>query len=74
MGIKFKKPLHFTRYIALDTHKCIGCFKCVEVCPKNVIGKINFLGHKHALILRTNDCIGCYKCVGVCESGAITKI
>lgn len=73
MGIKLKKPLHFTHYIALDTEKCTGCFQCVEVCQRNVIGKIKFLWHKHALILHGNDCIGCYKCVGVCKYKAITK-
>ncbi len=64
---------HSTPYIQLDTHKCVGCFKCVEVCPKDVIGKVHILWHKHAIIRQPEKCIGCYKCVKVCEVSAITK-
>ncbi len=69
-----RKPLHSTKYIKLDTHKCVGCFNCIEACNKNVMGKINFLWHKHVLIKRANDCVGCYRCVGVCKDGALTRI
>lgn len=71
--MKIKKPLHYTRFIELDTHKCVGCFKCVEACPKKVIGKISFLWHKHVLILHADKCIGCNKCADICKTKAISK-
>ncbi|MDR3217405.1 MAG: 4Fe-4S binding protein [Dysgonamonadaceae bacterium] len=46
---------------------------CVEACPENVIGKVHFLFHKHAVIRNPENCIGCLKCVSVCKYGAIGK-
>jgi glycyl-radical enzyme activating protein len=47
--------------------KCIGCGKCVDVCPHgaHIIenGKITFLRKK---------CINCGKCVQECHTGALT--
>ncbi|MDR1895640.1 MAG: 4Fe-4S binding protein [Prevotellaceae bacterium] len=58
------------RYVQLDTGKCKACWKCQEVCPRQVIGKINIIIHKHALMKRKADCIGCLKCVEICPYGA----
>jgi NAD-dependent dihydropyrimidine dehydrogenase PreA subunit len=60
-----------TAYIQLNTSKCIGCFQCNEVCSKGVLGKINILIHKHALIRNGETCVGCGKCVKICNAGAI---
>lgn len=64
---------HQTEYIQIDTHQCTGCNKCIEVCPKQVIGKIHFLTHRHAVIKHTEKCIGCMKCLKACTNQAITK-
>ncbi len=63
-----------TPYIQLDTSKCTACFKCVEVCSKNVIGKINIIIHKHAIIRKGGECTGCGRCVKVCDAGALTSL
>lgn len=63
-----------TKYILLDTRKCEACWKCIEVCPNNVIGRVNLPWHKHALIIKSDNCTGCTKCVKVCEFNAITKV
>jgi ferredoxin len=63
-----------TKYIQLNTRKCKACWKCVEICDKNVIGRINLPWHKHAVIVRSNNCAGCLKCMKACEHNAISKI
>ena len=44
---------------------CIGCGKCVEVCPRQVITP----GRPPSFALR--NCIGCLCCAEVCPQGAI---
>jgi 2-oxoglutarate ferredoxin oxidoreductase subunit delta len=63
-----------TPYIRIDTKKCKACWKCIESCPKNVIGKVDLLWYKHARINNEEKCTGCLKCVKVCDSGALIKI
>lgn len=63
-----------TAFVLIDTKKCEACWKCLEVCPKNMIGRINLPWHKHIRFVNGNACIGCMKCVKICKTGAITKI
>ena len=63
-----------TQFIQLDPHKCQACFKCVENCKKQVLGKVDLPFHKHAKVVNPNACIGCKKCVKTCEHSAITEI
>lgn len=55
-------------FTAVANHdKCIGCGKCVEVCPQEIItlredGKVG-IDQEH--------CMGCGCCKSVCENGAI---
>jgi len=62
-----------TEFIHLNVRNCKHCWKCVDVCPKNVIGKVSFLFHRHAIIRHSEDCTGCFKCVNTCEYGALKK-
>ena len=63
-----------TEYVHLDTNKCEACWKCIDICPNNVIGRINLPLHKHVRITDETNCIGCFKCVEVCEFQAISII
>ena len=63
-----------TKYIQLDTGKCEACWKCVEACDNNVMGRVNLPWHKHAIIVRSNNCTGCLKCMKICVHNAISKI
>ena len=63
-----------TNNILLDTRKCEACWKCMEVCPNNVIGRVNLPWHKHALIRNIDKCTGCSKCVKACKFNAISKV
>ena len=59
-------------YVKLDTRKCKACWKCMEKCPKNVIGRINLPWHKHARIVNGSNCTGCMNCVKICQDGAFS--
>lgn len=63
-----------TAYVQLNTRKCKACWKCLEICSNNVIGRVNLPWHKHARIVHSNNCTGCLKCVNVCESNAFSKV
>lgn len=63
--------------------KCVGCGKCVQACPKNLIQLVPSNG-KYSVLCKSNDkgavakancdfgCIGCTKCQKVCPNDAIT--
>jgi NAD-dependent dihydropyrimidine dehydrogenase PreA subunit len=63
-----------SRYVFIVREKCRGCWKCLDVCRQGVIGRINLLFHKHALIVSPDLCRGCCLCVKVCSFQAIVSI
>ena len=58
-----------TPYIWANPRSCTACGKCIVACPKQVIGKVGFLWHKHIVIKNAESCTGCKKCVQVCPRG-----
>lgn len=63
-----------TPFILFVPNKCEACWKCIEHCNHDVLGKVVFLFHKHIKISKPDFCIGCMKCVNVCEHNALYKI
>jgi NAD-dependent dihydropyrimidine dehydrogenase PreA subunit len=63
-----------TEFIRFDSRKCKACWKCIEICPENVFGKINVIIHKHMKIANSSCCIGCMKCVKACSFDAILSL
>lgn len=65
-----------TKFIQLDRHLCQACWKCMEVCPDDVFGKIDMLFglHQHVRLDRPEQCKGCKKCVLACPAQAIIYI
>ncbi len=70
----FKNKQAKAAFITLDTKKCVACWECIDICPQNVIGRINLPWHKHAKLSNQDACIGCMKCVKVCKAKAISQI
>ncbi|TFG82273.1 MAG: 4Fe-4S dicluster domain-containing protein [Spirochaetales bacterium] len=54
--------------LALDTGSCIGCGRCVEVCPHAVFS----INDRLAAIEVRDRCMECGACGRNCPTGAIT--
>lgn len=53
--------------IRLENEKCIGCGRCADVCPGNLL----FIEGRKAHIRDARDCWGCTACVKACPHSAI---
>jgi len=63
----------YTGHIWADTRTCEACWKCLDVCPQQVIGRQVFLWHKHVVFKKPEECLGCGKCVRVCPNGVFSR-
>ena len=63
-----------TKYITMDKGKCDACWKCIDECKTEVLGKINIWFHKHIVIKHAEQCNGCRRCIKVCPHGVFTPI
>jgi ferredoxin len=59
-----------TPFVQLDTKKCKACWKCIEICPNQIINKVDLPWHKHAKIVKQDNCMGCLYCIDICQYGA----
>ncbi|WP_084082385.1 4Fe-4S dicluster domain-containing protein [Desulforamulus aeronauticus] len=67
-----RKRILKTKHISINTKKCRACYKCIAVCPNDVLTKISFLGHRHVSLKKPENCSGCLACKKVCIHQAIT--
>lgn len=65
-SIRGKREQHKT-HVQIDTSKCIGCGRCVRVCPQSALSMVD--GKSHVDI---SKCIGCFECITVCPVKAIS--
>ncbi len=56
--------------LMIHDDRCIGCLKCLEVCPKKAI---TFHPEKGRRIIR-NRCNRCLDCVAVCPAKSLTAV
>jgi len=61
------KVVKYSRKVVYDTEKCVGCDKCVFVCPYKAIEAEPFATPK----ILYEDCMGCGACALVCPHSAI---
>ena len=62
------KTKSYTDQLKIDENKCIGCGKCVKLCPmKNIT-------LKQDKAVPGNTCTMCYRCINHCPKQAITLI
>ncbi len=71
IGLLSKPKLKGDPQVASVTLKrCVGCGKCVKVCPYQAIKEIDFRGAVKAEVIET-VCQGCGVCNATCPQGAI---
>ena len=71
--MKRKENRQVTPHLRIKgTHDCIACWKCVEACPRQVLGKVKVLWHRHVKVANAGACIGCGKCVAACPQSLFT--
>jgi Pyruvate/2-oxoacid:ferredoxin oxidoreductase delta subunit len=70
----FSKGSTRTSFVQLNTRKCKACWQCITKCKQQVIGKVNFPWHKHALIADHVKCVGCLKCIDECQYKAFSRV
>lgn len=72
--LKVRKDVRFMRtIIKVDPSKCIGCNKCVRVCPvheANVTQLAEGSDDKFVTTVKPEKCINCGECVKACVHGA----
>lgn len=51
------------------TDGCIGCGKCVEVCPQNCINQETI-----PYVIENEHCLHCGNCLTVCRVGAVKRV
>ena len=54
--------------LSLSPERCIGCGRCLEVCPHNVFD----LGSGHAELRERDACMECGACARNCQAEAIS--
>jgi ferredoxin len=62
-----------TAHVWTNIRNCVACWKCIDACPKQVIGKVGFLWHKHIVLKNPENCIGCKKCIQICPKGVFSE-
>ena len=58
----------YSNKLKVDTDKCVGCSKCVKLCPTE---NITMEGKKAKA---SDRCTVCYRCVNACPVQAITLL
>jgi NAD-dependent dihydropyrimidine dehydrogenase PreA subunit len=53
--------------LALEAKKCVGCGRCVEVCPRDVLAQPD----GKAVLAHKDQCIECGACARNCPAAAI---
>jgi len=64
------KGFNYLRNVAtlkMDTDKCIGCGRCLEVCPHQVFA----LNGGKAAFIDFDSCMECGACVNNCPTAAL---
>lgn len=64
----YNKTKQYTDKVKIDKAKCVGCGKCVELCPmKN-------LNIENNSAKAEDKCTMCYRCINLCPKQAITLL
>ena len=71
MNGRLKKA--YTGHVWVNSRTCTACWACIEACPHGVLGKVDFLGHRHVVLKKNENCTGCTKCIKTCPHGVFSE-
>ena len=54
--------------------KCIGCNKCIMVCPIKYANNVEIINGERKIEIDEARCISCGKCIRICDHGARTYL
>lgn len=63
-GFRYLEGVATLKY---DRERCVGCGRCIEVCPHQVFG----MEQKKALLLDADACMECGACALNCPAAAL---
>lgn len=64
----YNKTKRYTDKLTIHSKKCIGCGKCVKLCPmKNIV-------MENGIAKSGDQCTMCYRCINHCPKQAITLL
>ena len=64
----FNKTRHYSDKLKIDRQKCVGCGKCVALCPMENIDLRDWVA------VADSRCTMCYRCISNCPEQAITLL
>lgn len=64
----YRKTKNYTNKLKINKSKCIGCGKCVTLCP------MSNLSISKQKAISNNKCTMCYRCISHCPQKAITLL
>ena len=64
----YRKTKDYTNKLKINDSMCIGCGKCVALCP---MSNLSISNHK---AVADNKCTMCYRCISHCPQKAITLL
>lgn len=65
-SVRGKREQHAT-HVQIDDKLCVGCGRCVKVCPQGALTLVDGKSH-----VDVSKCIGCFECITVCPVKAIS--
>ena len=65
--LKYSLIPHGKPRVEVDRRSCIGCRRCVEVCPRAVFQ----MEGKRSVVVGEERCVICRSCFSQCPSGAV---
>lgn len=75
--MKTSPPKKTTEEILIDDRYCKGCYLCVAVCPKKVLGRGNTrsrAGYSMPQVENPGACVACALCEMTCPDLALTVV
>lgn len=67
-------PHHRTRFVEFDLRRCQACGRCVEACPRQVLGMVAFFRHRHVHVDHADRCRGCRACAAACPHDLVHRL